>query len=607
MCGILAVASLRTPIPAERLIAGLQAIAHRGPDGDGMLTRSLAGRGEIALAHRRLSIFDLSSAGAQPMSDARGHHITFNGSVFNWPELRAELEGHGYRFATQTDTEVILAAYDKWGADCVTRFNGFWAFAIYDEGHTTGHPVFFLSRDRFGIKPLYYETRDGATAFASEICALKEVLGTSSVPCLPELARQLVYQLGDDTDRTIYDGVRELEPSTNALLDLITGEMKAWRYWALSPTEHFEGDDAAALARFTELFEDAVRLRLRADREVALTLSGGVDSSAIAVAIGRVSDVKVRAFTSHFPDHPEIDETRYAALVARKFGMEHVLVQPDLTDLAAEEHLLTRHQEVMYKSFSLLVNWLVIKAIQKSGVRIFLTGQGGDELFLGYERYYTSYLMALARRRPRALPNALIESGRNSRLGIRGVLAYLLYFSNRGVRSLRYRHDARQVYSHVLLAAAHGAPKEVPASMFELQKGEISGSQLRHLLRYDDRTSAAFGTEGRPAFLDHRLVEFAVSLDWRFKIRGGWTKYIVRRYLEQAGLPEIAWRKEKLGYNAPTLDWTNRFLQERGDFAADPVASRLLRPGLTASDIPPGMRFDIYNLLSTAREMRWAI
>lgn len=210
------------------------------------------------------------------------------------------------------------------------------------------------------------------------------------------------------------------------------------------------------------------------------------------------------------------------------------------------------------------------------------------------------------RSNPAAIPAALVKIGRNSALGLKGTISYLLYFSNGWARDLRYRREASQVYDAALLSKAQGRPKHLSASLFDLQKEEICGHQLRHLLRYDDRTAAAFGMEGRPAFLDHRLVEFSLSLDWHHKIRNGWTKYVLRRYLDRAGLPDIAWRKHKLGFNAPTLDWTNMLIPGLGGLA-DAPARQLLRPGLTLDTIPARMRFSAYNLLSTAREMHWTV
>lgn len=604
MCGILAVVSFQSSVATDRLAAGLTAIEHRGPDCDGSQIYHV-GENQVALAHRRLSIFDLSAAGAQPMAYQfrEGLSVIFNGSIFNWPEIRRELEDAGYRFVTQTDTEMLLAAYDKWGTDCVMRFNGFWAFTLLDT-RPGQPPRLFISRDRFGIKPLYFTADGNRAVFTSEISAISAYLDSRPEIDLPELARYLVYQRSDDSDATLYRGVREFEPAHAATLDLVTGEMKRWRYWTPQRENRFDGDDAAVLDRFSELFEDSVRMRLRADREVALTLSGGIDSSAIAVGISRVSGVPVRAFTSHFPGRVEIDETAYASAVAKKLGMEHTLVQPDLSNIASDERQLTRHLETMYGSFSLLVNWAVIREIQRTGVRIFLTGQGGDELFLGYERYYVSCLRNMMRANPFGVPGAIKQMGRNSRLGVGGIGRYMTYFSNTTIRDRRYRKEAALVYAAPVLQAARGGSKPLPADMFDMQMGEICGSQLRHLLRYDDRVAAAFGTEGRPAFLDHRLVEFAMSLDWHHKIRGGWTKYLPRRYLDRMGLPEIAWRRDKLGYNAPTGDWIRQLLPQMEPLAAQP-GSKYLRPGLTVDSIPGRMRFPVYNLLSTARAMHW--
>jgi asparagine synthase (glutamine-hydrolysing) len=533
-----------------------------------------------------------------------GLSVIFNGSIFNWPELRRELEDAGYRFVTQTDTEMLLAAYDKWGTDCVTRFNGFWAFTLLDT-RPGQPPRLFVSRDRFGIKPLYFTINGSRAIFASEIGAISAYLAARPRIDLPELARHLVYQRSDDSGRTIYRDIDEFEPAHAAILDLLTCEWKCWRYWTPNRANRFEGDDAATLDRFIELFEDSVGIRLRADREVALTLSGGIDSSAIAVAISRSSGVRVRAFTSHFPDRAEIDETTYASIVTKKLGMEHTFIQPDLRDITSDERQLTRHLETLYGSFSLLVNWAVVREIQRSGVRVFLTGQGGDEMFVGYERYYVPLLRSLLRTDPFAVPSAIVEMGANSRLGVVGITHYIAYFSNTWIRDRRYRKDAAMVYAPSVLAATHDGSKPLPADMFDMQMGEVCGSQLRHLLRYDDRVAAAFGTEGRPAFLDHRLVEFAMALDWRHKIRGGWTKYLLRRYLDRMGLPEIAWRRNKLGYNAPTGDWTSQLLPQMTPLAAQP-GSEYLRSGLTPQAIPDRMRFPVYNLMSTARAMDWA-
>lgn len=604
MCGIIAAFEPSSRIDTARFAAAMDAIAHRGPDGAGMEQIALPDRGVLALGHRRLSIFDLSEAGRQPMAGSGGRRIIFNGEIFNWPELRAELAAHGYSFTTQTDTEVILAAYDKWGPDCVKKFNGFWALVLFDP-HGDGGPTLFLSRDHFGIKPIFYWFKDGRLVVASEIRAIFEYLGIAPAPDRAALARELVLHLGEDRAQTIYSGVLRLEPASSAIFNPRDGQMRIWHYWKPNPQSRFSGTEEEAVDRFGALLEESVRIRLRADREVALTLSGGVDSSAIAVAISRNAGAKVRAFTSHFPDHPEIDETHYARRVADACGFEHVLVEPRIHDLVNEERSLSRHQELLYGGLSVLVNWAVIREINRHGIAVFLTGQGGDELFFGYERYFTPYMLSRARTRPWSVFSDLRAASGNSRLGFREAASFLIYFSNTALRKLRYRHDATFVFADDLVAAAEGEPYRLPADPFALAAQEICGNQLRHLLRYDDRTAAAFGAEGRPAFLDVRMVEFALSLGWDFKLRNGWTKYIVRKYLERAGLPDIAWRKNKLGYNAPTIAWTRKMFAETG-MGNIGGCDGILKPGLTPEHIPDRMLFAVYNLLSTSRAMGWA-
>lgn len=605
MCGILAGVSFKGRIDRDRFEAALEALAHRGPDGAGTHYTSVTSTAEVALGHRRLAVFDLSSAGLQPMADTRGRTIIYNGEVFNWPELRQELEAFGYMFHTKTDTEVILAAYDKWGPDCVTRFDGFWAIVLLDQSPGKP-PQLFFSRDHFGIKPLYYRVDQDLILVSSEIGPINSYLGRDPEIDVQELARHVVLHCAEDSERTIYRGVFELNPASNILVDLESGALRQWTYWRPDRDQRFEGSQDAALEKFGELFENSVRLRLRADREVALTLSGGIDSSAIAVAINRIGNVSVRAFTSHFPDRQEIDETRYATLVAQRLGFEHTLVQPALENLSEEERKLTKHQELMYGGFSLLVNWAVVKQIAKSGVALFLTGQGGDELFLGYERYYVPYLMALLRDDPASVWKSFKEASRNSRLSLSELMAYSVYFSSTKLRGWRYRREARTVFNEAFIGVAEGAPTPLPASQFDLQTREIAGQQLRHLLRYDDRTAAAFGLESRPAFLDRRLVEFALSLGWDYKLHGGWTKYVIRRYLDRYGFPEIAWRREKLGYNAPTTAWTDALIRTNAERLSHAGGLRYLKPGIEIDNVPERMRFLVYNLLTTANEMRWA-
>jgi asparagine synthase (glutamine-hydrolysing) len=607
VCGITAALTARGSIDADVFRASTIALRHRGGDGEGVdILEPEHGDAAVALGHCRLSIFDLSAKGRQPMRGASRRWIVFNGSIFNWCELRGELEEFGYEFRTGTDTEVILAAYDRWGARCVERFNGFWALVIADPSARGGVEL-FLSRDRFGIKPLYVAQRGNRWFFASELCAVWRYFDERPALNLREAHRFLIHDLSHDSSSTLYAGIDELEPGCNATLRPPFERLDVQRYWSLRDVPRpMESSDAAVLERFGDLVEDAVRLRLRADREVALTLSGGIDSSVLAVAAARVCPSSVAAFTSSFPSYGKIDETTYAARVTSRLGIAQRRVDCEDFDLRAEEHRLTQHQELMYTSFSMLTHWNVAQRIREHGTRIFLTGQGGDELLLGYERYYGAFARHSFSRGLVAGWSALSMSARNSGLTLPKAVGQAAYFGSGTMRKLRYLLEARQLFSAEFISAFDDSPAALSADLHDLQRAEITGSQLRRLLRYDDRTAGAFGLEARPAFLDHRLVEFCFSLPWKFKIRDGWTKYVARQYLERHGLPEIAWRRRKLGYAAPTLAWSDRLLPDFADCTDLSSLRRVLRPALSVTHVAPRAKFRLLNLLSTAKTLNWA-
>lgn len=582
-------------------------MSHRGPDAQGISVLSCpVGDQTVALGHQRLSIFDLSPLGRQPMEDAAGRTIVFNGEIFNWKELRLELESTGYTFQSQSDTEVILAAYDAWGRGCVERFNGFWSFVIYDAGVNGGKPHLFVSRDRLGIKPLYVYRTDDVLAFGSEITPILKALGVPADICPEALGEFLVYEDSRDIDQTLYKNVREVSPATNMVVSLVNGAIESLVYWRPEQFSARAVSDSAALEEFCFLIEDSTRLRLRSDVEVALTLSGGVDSSAIAAAVAANGSEKIRAFTSTFGVGSKIDETGYAQQVARKFHLEHVLVDALSPDIDKDESDLSRHMELLYSSFSQLVNWLVIKSVHAHGIKVFLNGQGGDELFMGYERYYAPYLL----RSGFSLRQRLKEfssSARNSRLSSAELAAFLIYFTGSAARKYKYRRQSSAYLSQALNEASkNGGPYVLSRDMRELTIQETCGAQLRRLLRFDDRICSAFGMEGRPVFLDHRMVEFGISLPVHHKIRDGWTKFIVRKYLEAKGLPEIAWRKSKLGFPAPNQPWTLQLIKERATkLRQSSFIQSALALDVDVERLDYRLALKVLMLESAARELNW--
>jgi len=613
MCGIIGYLGVGNSVcKSAQLEDGVRALAHRGPDAEGIVAWDAAGRCYrertsnreyvLGLGHRRLAILDLSTAGTQPMVGPQGNWIVFNGEIYNYVEIRTELQKLGHRFVSTSDTEVILASYAEWGKDCVQRFNGMWAFAIYD----VARRGVFWSRDRLGVKPFFYSRSDKAVVFASETPALHCLLGKSPVVNGTQLAKYIVFGTVDDGEETIYENVRELSPGHCAWFDLATGTLDLWRFWALPQEPDLNLGDEETLDRFAELLEDSVKLRLRSDVPLAITLSGGTDSSAVALAASRAGARGIVTITSSFPDHPEIDETVYAREVAKTCKLDSVLVQPEIGRLVEEEPRLTRHQAAPYRSLSLYVHWALIDKIKSLKTPVVLSGQGGDELFLGYERYYVAFCLS---RFPNLLgmASAALQASRHSKIGLGAMTAYLAYFGNPRLQQYRLMRRARAAFHPTLLAATPDLSWKAECSLRKLQSQEISGPQLRSLLRYDDRTTAAHGMETRLPFLDYRLVEFAYRLPWSHKIRHGWTKYLIRRYLDRHLPSSVAWRRRKLGFDAPQIPWTRQLMEARGTRLMDsPFRRVLLRPGLSQfPSIPQSQLWNVYHVLHLAEMLNW--
>lgn len=613
MCGIAGYMGF-TPLPMENVQTALKMLRHRGPDMDGIVGWTVAERfvpldetstlpWRRVFLHTRLSIVDLSLAGRQPMTDRSGRWIVFNGEIYNHVEIRNELNKLGHPFNTRTDTEVVLAAYDEWGPSCVEHFNGMWAFAIYDPANN----CLFCSRDRLGVKPFYFVlSEDGGLGFASEIPALLSLLGLPSQIDPVKLAGYFLYSRIDDSNETLYKGVRELRGGFNGFYDLINRKWKEERYWSLPEKEDFLGSYEQAVDRFAELLEDSVRLRLRADVPMALLLSGGIDSSAIALAASRVG-ANIVAFTSHFPDFPKIDETHFAKIVADCTGMRHELVVPDLTRVLAEEPLLTRAQAAPFGSLSLYVHWAIMAKVREKGIPVVLSGQGGDEMFFGYERYYVSHWRSLWPDTG-AMVKAWADMSKHSRLGYATSLKFLAYFGLEGIQWRRWRRRAEQALNSTLIEKAPPPPNRMPTDRRMLQQAELVDDNLTQLLRYDDRTSSAHSMETRLPFLDYRLVEFAHRLPWHYSIREGWTKHLIRSYIDRFGLSDVAWRTHKLGLDAPTEEWLRGLCATRwNDLKCTPFAQQIIRPGIEMETLAMQTRWDVYNVCHMASLLDWQL
>ncbi|HXE71698.1 MAG TPA: asparagine synthase (glutamine-hydrolyzing) [Candidatus Nitrosotenuis sp.] len=605
MCGI---AGLYCPdgvaefLPA--LLGAQQVARHRGPDGEGLCLldstsgRSLSvpseallpqaasfGHADVALGHRRLSILDLSPAGRQPMANRDASvWITYNGEVYNYLELRAELEALGHTFSSRSDTEVLLRAYEEWGPDCLHRCNGMWAFAIVDLPRRR----LFAARDRYGVKPFHFHHDGRRLAFASEI---KQLL---QFPFVPRRANPraiydfLVYSGVEYCEETFFEGVGRLLPGHCLSLDLDSGFLQV-RPWYQPPCRLDTSlSPARAAARFRELLTDSVRLRLRSDVEVGSCLSGGLDSSSIVCLMNGILRQEGKGhvqqtFTSHF-DEPEADELEYARTVIETTGVRAHIVRPRPGEVLEDLERVVFHQEEPFGSTSIFAQWFVFKSVRQEGVVVMLDGQGADEILGGYLGCVEAYLAELRARGQRARMRWERWRHRCLQEGVpwyRGLHLLGRPPSRNGVPlpssdewlqpELRARCAPASRYAPTLKLAPFGEVAHFSNLLYQLS----FVNNLQTLLHFADRNSMAFSVESRLPFLDYRLVEFLISLPSHLKIRHGYTKRVLREGMAGV-LPErIRWRVSKLGFATPESRWLRTVLKPR---LAEALASPVLDP-----------------------------
>jgi len=523
-------------------------VAHRGPDGEGFFFGE-----QFALGHRRLAILDLSRAGHQPMEFHGKYVLTFNGEIFNYVEIRKQLILDGYHFSSDTDTEVILCAYDKWGTACVERFNGMWAFCLYDREKG----ILFCSRDQFGIKPFYYSDTPQRFVFGSEI---KQVLcgkGGSVVANMGAVRDFLIEGYSDHTCETFFDGVYALAAGHNLVYSLESHNAEEYRYYALEAQDDMQAmDEVAATGHFLTELKRSVTYRMRSDVKVGTCLSGGLDSSSIAALSSGV--YHATSPTSFQAVHAKSDvdwqdESGFARELAGRCDIDLFIIEPSTGDFIKAIDEVVYYQEEPFAAPSVVMQYFVFQKAKQIGCKVMLDGQGGDEILLGYERYYSAYL--------RSLPwhvavREIFSIINNSRLSPSEMLGHFLYFSISRIRISRLRRKFAYIKPEYLLQFPNiGKLNAGFRNLRDMQKMEIENFQLPHLLRYEDRNSMRHSIEARLPFLDHQLVEAAFGMDVRFKIKNGWTKHVLRVALAGLVPDNILWRKVKLGFESPDEAW----------------------------------------------------
>jgi asparagine synthase (glutamine-hydrolysing) len=595
MCGICGFVRFDplAPVPEDRLRQMRDTLVHRGPDDAGLFVQ-----GNVGLGHRRLSIIDLSS-GHQPMANADGTvWITYNGEVYNFREVRAALEAGGYAFSTKSDTEVVLRAYEAYGEACVEHLRGMFAFAIWD----SQRQKLLLARDRLGIKPLYYAVHDGTFLFASEIKAILAagiIRPSLNEAILPEFLATR-YISGEET---FFRGVKKLLPGRTLSWSPAEG-FRERRYWRLPIETNGSGCDLKeAAGEVRARLEAAVRSHLMSDVPLGLFLSGGIDSSGLAALMAPMVREPIRTFAVGF-DEPGANELPYARLAARAVGAEHheVVVSPgEFFD--ALPRLIWHEDEPI--AFTSSVPLYFVSRLAREHVKVVLTGEGADELFLGYNRYrVTAWNDRLARVYETLLPATVRATvGRlmgELPPGIHRYAQRTFLALESGPRGLFYENFAvfPDGLRRLLLANGNGLGGRDPyAEGLRCYRDAAGGTLERmshadlqtylvELLMKQDQMSMAASVESRVPFLDHEFVQHVAGLSPRFKLRGWRTKAVLRAALHDR-VPGPILRRRKMGFPVPVGRWLRGpFWPVVEDFVLGP---RALRRGLFEPSVVRGL------------------
>lgn len=596
MCGFVACVRLHGgKADAQQVRCMTDTIRHRGPDDAGYFLA-----GPVGMGFRRLSILDLTPAGHQPMTSADGRvTIVFNGEIYNFIELRRELESLGHRFHSSGDTEVLLHAYLQWGRDCVAHLNGMWAFVIHDARE---HKL-FGSRDRFGIKPLYRYQGADCVLFASEIKAIRASGAYRSETNWRVAADFLLRGRLDMTTESFYKGIHQVGAGCAFELGL-DGEYREWRYWSLEGISPLETDDPAE--EYAELFEDVVRLHMRSDVPVGVHLSGGLDSTSIICASARIRSATgatdpLMAFCFMAGEY---DESAYINATLAQTGATLVPLETDALKLWNDLPRVLWFQDEPVHSMTAAVGFQLMELTASRGLKVVLNGQGADETAAGYPSYFINYWHSMLR--AGRLLDAWSEIAdhckshgrtagqvfvRQLQFLVRTILARAPVY--RSLSRLRAENRLRNHPWIVQDLAEHVAPAPDAAKDYRLWPvlaKAVYEDPLPIYLRIEDRNASAHSIEARVPFLDYRLVELLFRMPDNWRMRGPWNKYIQREAM-RGRIPEVVRsRVDKMGFPTPAQQWfagplyeplrdllTSQETRERGIYRVDAVLADLDR------------------------------
>ncbi|MDQ6695241.1 MAG: asparagine synthase (glutamine-hydrolyzing) [Chloroflexota bacterium] len=567
MCGISGIYNIDGQPPDMGLLRAMSsAIAHRGPDGERFFTE-----GGLGLAHRHLRIIDLSDAAMQPMTNESGTlQLIFNGEIYNYVELRPRLRALGHSFRSNSDTEVLLHAYEEWGVECLEQLNGMFAFALWDSERRR----LFIARDRLGVKPLYYTWNGSHFAFASEIKSLLLDPATNRAPHLPSIA-QYMNAMYTEGEQTWFKGVRRLLPGHMMLVQ--PEGMVVRRWWDLPAEEDAYGAKSRRyyIGKTRELLEDSVKLRMRSDVPLGAHLSGGLDSSAVVALLSRqlasfassgATGERLRTFSGAFAEGTQYDERPYAHAMSKQYNTVYNETIPSADDLPRLLPQMLWHMDEPAAGPGILLQWAVCELTKSAGVTVINGGQGGDEAWGGYFGYIPAYLRSLARL-ARSHPGIVTELAADATLlALRPPLRSAAFKAIKQGRRGRLEADAdlgewagplfTSEASSQFASTPERAPQRQPtrtplaAAMYH----DLT-NYLPALLQVEDRTSMAFSLESRAPLLDYRLVEHAATVPSALRMEHLQMKHILREAVRDLLPPLILKRTDKRGMPTPTALW----------------------------------------------------
>jgi len=561
MCGITGIINKnKEPVLIEEIKRMNDVIIHRGPDDEGYYFG-----GYFAFGHRRLSIIDLSPAGHQPMEykGKNGEYvITYNGEIYNYLELKEELKKDGYTFNTHTDTEVILASYDRWGVECLNKFNGMWAFVIYDKNKDK----FFISRDRFGKKPLYYYVDDSKFIFASEIKAIIEHPKVVTKPNYRYIKDYIKYGPKEYIKETAFENIYRFNFASyfEGSSEELFSNFKENVFWSLkvnTSDEKFDEKKAKEYAqKYYELLKDAVKIRLRSDVKVGSALSGGLDSSSIVYLINEIlkEEGKIEyqeTFSSVYKTQGTeyCDESFFINTLAKKLNVKSNQIEPQEKDVPKELIKVLYYCDNMPEG-TCMSGWHTFKKVNECGVKVTIDGQGADEQLGGYLNYIIIYLSKLSLKELLEEVKAFIKIPGAKKPVLLGIIL------NISIRILGENATKKLINSLAKLLNKNAEFFNTFNLNEKLAKDVTSN--LITLIHYSDRVSMAYSIESRMPFMDYRVVEFLASIPYKYKLHNGWTKYIARLAFDGKLPDEIVWRKDKMGWPIPHDYWFRGNLKE---------------------------------------------